>query len=204
FVPRQTFVWLQNASLVCTMPLPQEDEMAKFLASVVGVEEAEIALLGDADIIDLKNPADGALGALSPDIVTETVAFVGGRKPVSAAGGTLPMVPDTVAEGVATYAGIGVDYLKIGLLPEPQTPDCIRAVAPFAARVKLIAVLFADKEPDFTLLPVLAENGFHGVMLDTAEKGSGGLLQHLPHARVSRFVEIGRASCRVWMEVVPW
>src|SRR5690606_30415960 len=171
------------------MPLSQEDEMAKFLASVIGVEEAEIALLGDADIIDLKNPADGALGALSPDIVTETVAFVGGRKPVSAVCGNLPMVPGSVAEGVEKYAGIGVDYLKIGLLPEPQTPDCIRAVAPFAARVKLIAVLFADKEPDFTLLPVLAENGFHGVMLDTAEKGSGGLLQHLSHDRVSRFVE---------------
>src|SRR5690554_1927485 len=141
------------------MPLPQEDKMAKFLASVIGVEEAEIALLGDADIIDLKNPADGALGALSPDTVTETVAVVAGRKPVSAVCGNLPMVPDTVAKAAEKYAGTGVNYLKIGLLPEPQTPACIRAVAPLAAKVKLVAVLFADKEPDFALLPVLAENG---------------------------------------------
>lgn len=37
--------------------------MTKMLASVTGVEEAEIALSGRVDIVDLKNPAAGALGA---------------------------------------------------------------------------------------------------------------------------------------------
>ena len=37
--------------------------MTKMLASVTGVEEAEIAIAGGADIIDLKDPTAGALGA---------------------------------------------------------------------------------------------------------------------------------------------
>ncbi len=37
------------------------------LASVTDVEEARLGAAGGADIIDLKNPAAGALGALAPE-----------------------------------------------------------------------------------------------------------------------------------------
>ena len=40
--------------------------MTLFLASVRDVAEAETALLAGADIIDLKDPAQGALGAVDP------------------------------------------------------------------------------------------------------------------------------------------
>ena len=40
--------------------------MIRLLASVQDAEEADIALLGGADIIDFKDPAHGALGALPP------------------------------------------------------------------------------------------------------------------------------------------
>ena len=40
--------------------------MTLFLASVRDVAEAEIALLAGADIVDLKDPAQGALGAVDP------------------------------------------------------------------------------------------------------------------------------------------
>jgi len=163
--------------------------MVKLLASVNGMDEAQVALRGGADIIDLKDPADGALGALAPEVVSQTVAFVSGRKPVSAVCGNLPMDPAMMLEAAEKYAATDVDYLKIGFFPGPQAGACIRAVARLAESINLIAVLFADKEPDFELLPLFAESGFHGVMLDTAQKGSGGLLRHLSHDRVARFVE---------------
>src|SRR5690606_20297400 len=147
--------------------------MVKLLASVNGMDEAQVALRGGADIIDLKDPADGALGALAPEVVSQTVAFVSGRKPVSAVCGNLPMDPAMMLEAAEKYAATDVDYLKIGFFPGPQAGACIRAVARLAESINLIAVLFADKEPDFELLPLFAESGFHGVMLDTAQKGSG-------------------------------
>ncbi|TIQ75182.1 MAG: dihydroneopterin aldolase, partial [Mesorhizobium sp.] len=39
--------------------------MTRMLASVTGVDEAEIALSGGVDIVDLKDPKAGALGAVS-------------------------------------------------------------------------------------------------------------------------------------------
>src|SRR5712691_8352699 len=47
--------------------------MTKFLASVRDVSEAEIALAAGADIIDLKEPARGALGAVEPAIIAAAV-----------------------------------------------------------------------------------------------------------------------------------
>lgn len=167
--------------------------MVRLLASVNGVNEAHVALSGNADIIDLKDPADGALGALPPDVVRQVVDFVSGRKPVSAVCGNLPMDPAQVVQAAETLAATGVDYLKIGLLPEPGAAACVRALAGLAARVKIVAVFFADREPDFGLLPLIAESGLHGVMLDTADKGTGGLLRKLAIDRVARFVSDAKA-----------
>jgi len=162
--------------------------MVKLLASVDGVNEAGIALRGNADIVDLKNPTDGALGALPAQLVREVMGFIGGRKPVSAVCGNLPMDPATVLQAVETYAATGVDYVKVGLLPEAGAAACIRAAARLAAGGKLVAVLFVDREPDFELLPLLVENGWHGVMLDTADKSTGGLLRKLTIDRIASFV----------------
>lgn len=41
----------------------------KLLVSPISVEEARIALEGGADIIDVKNPKEGSLGANFPDVI---------------------------------------------------------------------------------------------------------------------------------------
>ena len=65
--------------------------MTLLLASVNGMEEAALARTHGADIIDLKDASKGALGAVAPDVLRGTVAAVGGRRPVSAVTGNLPM-----------------------------------------------------------------------------------------------------------------
>lgn len=167
--------------------------MTKLLASVTGVSEAEIALVGGADIIDLKNPADGALGAVAEDEIRQVVTHVAGRCPVSAVCGNLPMDPAIVTGKVEAILATGIDYIKIGFLPDPAAVACARALAQFAGRVKLVAVLFADRQPDFDLLPVFAESGFYGAMVDTADKEKGRLLDHLPPERVPTFVSRARS-----------
>ena len=62
-----------------------------FLASVRDAEEAELALRAGADIVDLKDPEQGALGALTPDTIAACVKQVAGRAPVSATIGDRPL-----------------------------------------------------------------------------------------------------------------
>jgi FolB domain-containing protein len=162
--------------------------MTLMLASVTGPAEAEIALAGGADIIDLKDPTQGALGAVPAETVQATIAAVAGRRPVSAVTGDGPMQPAPVVAAAERMAAAGVDYVKQGLFPGGEPEACIRALAPLAERVRLVGVLFADRGRDFSLLPVLARAGFFAAMLDTADKSRGRLLDHVDLPRLRQFV----------------
>ena len=166
--------------------------MTKMLASVVTPEEADVAIAGEADIIDLKDPSRGALGALPIDTVREITAHVGGRKPVSAVTGDLPMRPEALVSAAAAMAETGVDFVKVGLFPDARRAECVRALGMVARMTKLIGVMFADREPDLELLPAMKEAGFAGAMIDTAGKGAGRLLDFLTPAQTAAFV----AACR--------
>lgn len=164
--------------------------MSRLLASVTNVEEALIALDGGADIIDLKNPSQGALGALPLAMIHEIVKAVDHRKPLSATIGDLPMQPELMVEAVRDTAATGVDIVKIGFFGRERHAECILAMQPLAAQgIRIVAVLFADDQPDFGLIPSLAHAGIHGVMLDTASKNGKRLRDHLNDTQLQSFVE---------------
>ncbi|MGH6822500.1 MAG: (5-formylfuran-3-yl)methyl phosphate synthase, partial [Methylocella sp.] len=163
--------------------------MTLMLASVTNPAEAEAVWAGGADIIDLKDPAKGALGALDAEVAAGIVRAVGKRKPVSAAAGSSLGAPGAVVDAVAAMAATGVDYVKVGFSPGKSGADCVRALAPHASNTKLVGVLFADCEPDLDMLALMANNGFTGAMLDTAKKGAGRLLDHMDVAALDRFID---------------
>jgi hypothetical protein len=82
--------------------------MAGLLVSVRSVAEAEAALAGGAALVDVKEPARGALGRAGDDVIAAVVRFVAGRRPVSAAMGEL-------REAVPPFAGPGLIHAKWGL-----------------------------------------------------------------------------------------
>jgi uncharacterized protein (UPF0264 family) len=166
--------------------------MTGFLASVTNIGEARIALEAGVDIVDLKNPAKGALGALPIATLEEIVRFVDGRVPVSATVGDLPMRPSILCDGIEVAAATGVDIVKIGFFGEGQHGECVQSLAHLARSKKIVAVMFADQKPDFRLLPLLADSGFYGVMLDTADKAAGGLRSWLSEADLQYFVSAAR------------
>jgi (5-formylfuran-3-yl)methyl phosphate synthase len=168
--------------------------MTLLLASVANADEAQIALVHGADIIDLKDVSRGALVGLPAAEVRAVVRVVAGRRPVSAVAGDTTTEPDGVAAAVADIADTGVDYIKIGLFPAARSRECVRAMASLARRVKLVGVMFADMEVDDGLVTDLAECGFAGAMLDTAHKSSGRLLDHMDVAALNRFVMLCRAN----------
>ncbi|HEY8159251.1 MAG TPA: (5-formylfuran-3-yl)methyl phosphate synthase [Methylobacter sp.] len=166
--------------------------MTGMLASVNSVEEALQALSANVDIIDLKQPALGALGALETDLVKSIVDEINGRCPVSATIGDLPMQPELVYQAVQAMAETGVDYVKIGFFPGGDWRGTIEKLATLSRTMNLIAVLFADTQPDITVIDSLKVAGFKGVMLDTMNKSSGSLTQVMIKTDIARFAGLAK------------
>jgi uncharacterized protein (UPF0264 family) len=164
------------------------------LASVATLAEVELAVAGGVDLVDLKDPAQGALGAWPEADLRAAVRLVAGRRPVSATAGDLP--PEAAALGAAAraVAATGVDMVKLGFFPGADHRALAQALRPVAAEgIRLVAVLMADRAPDLALAGTLAAAGFHGVMLDTADKTGGGLLDHQAAPDLAAFVADARA-----------
>jgi (5-formylfuran-3-yl)methyl phosphate synthase len=162
------------------------------LASVRSREEALTALESGADILDLKDPAAGALGRLPARTIGEILHAVGGRRPVSATIGDMPLDPVPVLSAVDEMTRAGADIVKIGIF-EGALASTLEALAHTAANGRrLVAVMFADRGPDVALVDRFAAAGFYGVMLDTADKSAGPLTRHLSLERLADFVARAR------------
>jgi len=168
--------------------------MTLLLASVRDAAEAEMALGCGADVIDLKDPSRGALGAVSLDAIAATVRSVGGRAPVSATIGDLPLKDVDIGNAVRATAATGVDFVKVGLFPGTEAEDCFSLLAAEASHVQLVLVVLADALPSFDAIEAAAKIGAAGVMLDTMGKTAGSLLDHLPFEKLAAFAHSARAK----------
>ena len=169
--------------------------MTGMLASVNSLDEVRLILDTSVDIIDLKNPEQGALGALPTELVNEIVHLVNKKKPVSATVGDLPMQPDLVFNAVSDMANTGVDYIKIGFFPDGDWQGTVSKLTDITQQGhQLIAVLFADTQPDISIIKSLKSAGFLGVMLDTMNKSTGSLSEVMPLPEVKSFVAAAKDS----------
>src|SRR5579871_4323824 len=82
--------------------------MVRLLISVRNIIEAENALAGGADLIDIKEPNNGSLGAADVSIGPKIAALVAGRRPLSAALGEL-------LDAETKVPGAGLSFAKWGL-----------------------------------------------------------------------------------------
>ncbi|MGB6428177.1 MAG: (5-formylfuran-3-yl)methyl phosphate synthase [Methyloceanibacter sp.] len=176
-----------------SLPSPGLAGRSLFLASVRDAAEAEIARLAGADIIDLKEPSQGALGAVDPETTKTIVAALAGRAVISATIGDLPMQPQAIGDAVLERSRLGVDFVKIGLFADGDARACLDALRPLARRVRLILVIFADRRPAFDPAAAAASLGAFGIMLDTVNKSSGSLRHHVTPAELAGFVASAKA-----------
>jgi (5-formylfuran-3-yl)methyl phosphate synthase len=158
----------------------------RLLVSVVSAEEARRALAGGADIVDVKDPNEGALGAPSPRVLTDVVRAIGGAAPISVALGDLPELPHTAGLAARGAALSGARYVKVGLR-EVRELDAAAAIMgavadAVGARTAVIAAAYADAHaldpPAFApaWLPALVERtGIAGALVDTFVKDGRGL-----------------------------
>ncbi|HEX4283124.1 MAG TPA: (5-formylfuran-3-yl)methyl phosphate synthase [Solirubrobacteraceae bacterium] len=177
----------------------------KLLVSVVSADEARDAFAGGADIVDVKDPREGALGAPSPQVLSEVVRAVGGAVPVSVALGDLPDLPHSAALAARGAVVCGAAYVKVGLR---GVRSLARAVAVMSAvadavgdQAAVIAVGYADAlvlDPpafDVALLPdVVERTGIAGALVDTFIKDGRGLRAWLSESEVAGLVARTRAA----------
>ncbi len=171
--------------------------MTGMLASVASLDEARMVLAGGADVIDLKDPSQGALGAVATDLMRQVVSLVKRQCLVSATVGDLPMERDIVLPAVSNTAATGVDIVKVGFFAQHIGRDLLNGLRLEAHQgVRIVAVLFADIGIRLSTLSRLADVGVWGVMVDTAQKAKGSLRERISDDVLLQFVQEAHA-CRL-------
>jgi len=174
----------------------------RLLVSVRSADEAVAAAEGGADVIDAKEPARGALGAVSPDVLREIRAATPPARLVTAALGD---AHDETAIGrlAFEYSASGAGLVKVGFAAiadvrrvERLIVACVRGCERGNPASGVVAVAYADAEHgtsiDATkLLAVAAHAGARGVLVDTADKEGAGLTTLWSRIELSAWV--GRA-----------
>jgi len=149
----------------------------QLLVSPSSIDEARHSVA--ADIIDVKKPSEGSLGANFPWVIREVKAFAG--KPVSAAIGDFDYKPGGAALAAYGAACAGADYIKIGLMfyGKEQAREVICAVVKsvkdeFPEKCVVIAA-YSDYQrigsiSPFDMAPIAAGEGADYAMVDTGIK----------------------------------
>lgn len=180
----------------------------RLLVSVVSGEEARRALAGGADIIDVKDPGEGALGAPGPRVLADVVHAVGTAAPVSVALGDLPDLPHTAALAARGAALSGATYVKVGLrgVRDLERAAAVMSAVADAVRisgdgVSVIAAAYADAaalDPPALgpgSLPALVERtGIAGALVDTFVKDGLGLYGWLSEAELTELIDRTRRA----------
>jgi uncharacterized protein (UPF0264 family) len=161
----------------------------RLLISVTDAVEAHAALEGGADIIDVKNPAEGALGAASVGALHDIRPLLPPDRPLSAALGESGAQPGVLALAAYGAAACGAAYVKVGLRAgDPgEALALLRTVRRAAHHANpaciLVAVGYADAARigalPWAMLPELARAArIGGCMIDTAVKDGRGLFDY--------------------------
>jgi uncharacterized protein (UPF0264 family) len=168
--------------------------MTGMLASVCSEREAQLVRRAGVDIIDLKDPRRGALGALDTELVRRIVGRTDRSIPCSATIGDIPYRADLIETRIGAMAEAGVAFVKVGVFGDPYDADVLRMLRGLSGRgIRIVLVLFAEDAlpSDFH---IYARHGIAGVMLDTRDKQTGSLRDKQPDRRLRAFVAGARRA----------
>jgi uncharacterized protein (UPF0264 family) len=195
--------------------------MASLLVSVRDADEARDALEAGADLIDIKEPRAGPLGAATPETIEEIIRVVGGRCPLSVALGELA---DRITD-CSNLIPPGVQFAKLGLarsvgrasqpdrslrvdanhsplaphLSHPWRNRWQQALEQFPVGASPVAVVYADfknagaPHPE-KVIDCGRQLGCRAMLIDTFDKRGPGLLGTLSIVEIERVIADARAA----------
>ncbi|WP_347489841.1 (5-formylfuran-3-yl)methyl phosphate synthase [Desulfoscipio sp. XC116] len=175
------------------------------MISVFEGKEITAALDGGADIIDVKNPAEGPLGAPSPEAISDVCNRLKGNKPFSIALGEFPNKPNAAALAALGGAHFLPDFIKVAFVSHTVSEEIfetLRAIKKSLRffrqkKIALVSVAYADtlgsaswNLSDFAT--VSKAGGADGCLVDTSQKNGKSLPDYLSRNNIERFI----ADCR--------
>jgi len=162
--------------------------MTRLLVSVRNVIEADAALRGGADIIDIKEPDAGSLGKADNRIISQIISQVNAQRPVSAAMGELyqnSQIPDDFAS---------LTWLKVGLSKQRDNAWQDKLATFYAdPKQQAVAVAYADHQRAFApcvdeVLQWAIDFSAPVFLIDTFIKDGKTLLDHVSVTQLSQLI----------------
>ena len=162
------------------------------------MDEARAAVRGHADIIDVKNPREGSLGANFPWVIRRIKEEV--SVPVSATIGDFDFKPGTAALAALGAAVSGAEYIKVGLFGIKTAEQAIellkavvKAVKEFDGGKKVVSAFYSDYSrigsvSPFELPRIASEVDIDVAMVDTAIKDGKSTFEFLSENELKKFV----------------
>ncbi len=171
----------------------------QLLVSPRDIEEARLSLA--ADIVDVKRPAEGSLGANFPWVVRSIKEF--STKPVSAAIGDFDFRPGGAAMAAYGAACAGADYVKVGLMFDGAAKArelieaVVRAVKDEFPEKKVVIAGYSDYTrlgsiSPFSMSPLAAEAGADVAMVDTGIKDGKSTFEFMDEEALVEFCTMNR------------
>jgi len=87
----------------------------ELLVTVINKKECRGAIKSGCDILDIKNPGEGSLGAAFPWVIREIKESVPRNTRISIAIGDIFNLPGTISLAVSGALVFSPDYIKVGL-----------------------------------------------------------------------------------------
>ncbi|HWQ65656.1 MAG TPA: (5-formylfuran-3-yl)methyl phosphate synthase [Methanospirillum sp.] len=172
----------------------------QLLVSPASIDEAKQSLA--ADIVDVKRPEEGSLGASFPWIIRAIKDLT--HKPVSAAIGDFDYKPGGAALTALGAAAAGADYIKIGLMFDGKdeaaemVSSVVRAVKDTYPEKTVVIAAYSDWErlstiSPFDLVPIAAREGADVTMVDTGIKDGRSTFEFMSEEDLTEFTRLNRA-----------
>ena len=173
-------------------------KLPQLLVSVRSVHEADIALAGGAEILDVKEPSRGSLGMASVDeisLIARRLQIVAPAIPLSVAVGELV---DWVGAADVPALPAGIAFAKMGLSRTRDRAswlgDWRRVRSEFdrhaSSKLNWVAVAYSDSalaaSPDLNdVVAAAIETGCAGLLIDTWTKDGRTLLDGIDSTSIS-------------------
>ncbi len=176
------------------------------LISPTDKKEAVEAYSGGADIIDIKNPREGSLGASFPWLIREIISSIPSDVKTSATVGDVPYKPGTVSLAALGVATTGVNFVKVGLYGTKNKDqslevmkNVVRSVKDFNEEINVVTSGYGDAfrvgAVDPLQIPSIAiESESDVAMVDTAIKDGKSLFDFMSVDELHDFVDETKSS----------
>ena len=171
----------------------------KVLISIRSLEELVPASNGGANIIDLKNPNEGSLGAPFPWLIKKIRNF-GNNFALSVAIGDMPNLPGTAALASSGAAACGADIVKVGLYGPRSFNEgvkllksVVKAAKDINQKTLVVGAGYADFKSfnginSMDIPSICKSAGADIAMLDTYSKNGQKLFNFTDSEKLTKFV----------------